>query len=123
MNRNIDLSKPDLNIVKSLKEIKWPLRNYEGVLVYIKEERIYHASVKRHHLKIRDIKIVSKILLNPIKVVTKDYRKKKVYFGRRKGASGNDKHPYIEIVTVIKSGSEYIWTIYPRKTTDEKTPL
>lgn len=122
MNPNIDLSKPDLNIVKSLKEIKWPLKNYDGVLVYINEEKIYHASVKRHYLKVRDIKIIGNVLLNPIKIITHDYRKNKIYFGKRMGTSGNNNYPYIQIVTRKINNKEYIITIYPVKNLNEKIP-
>lgn len=122
MIRNFNLNEPDLNIVKALKEIKWPIKNYEGRLVYLRERRgdinntINHIARKNHYLKVRDIKAITTVLKNPIKIIKLDRKKNKIYFGKRPGGKGNDNKPYLKIVINSYKNIDYIATIYPEFT-------
>ena len=78
----------DENILKAVNELKWPLINKNGKMVYLRTKTRYesgagHISGQLHHLKVRDIKLIPEILKNPLRV-TKDKRKGKLYFGKRR---------------------------------------
>lgn len=126
--QNINLNEPDKHIVDELSKIQWPIINKEGTPVYLRERRgdinntINHIAKKSHYLKIRDIKVIKSIIANPLKVINKDSRQRKIYFGNRPGdPKGNNNEMYLQITVEVYEGREYISTIYPRKTPTEKS--
>ena len=111
---------PDKNIIKALKELKLPLLNYEGTKIYFQKRKRYetvyeHIADKSHHLKLKDIEIIRKTLLDK-RSVRKDNKTPKAvnYYGRRKGIE--KQKPWLRIICVItKDGTQEISNIYPHK--------
>ena len=124
--QNIDFNEPDLHLVKALKEIKWPIITKDGRIIFLNKKRnsidytINHISEKRHFNKVRDIKLLPIILNNPFMIIPLDNRKRKIYYGKRKGNEGNDNKPFLKIVADVYGNKEYIVTIYPVYSTKEK---
>ena len=123
--QNINFNEPDLHLVKALKEIKWPIITKDGRIISLHKKRqsveytMEHISKKRHFNKVRDIKLIPAILNNPFKVIPLDKRKRKIYYGKRKGNEGNDNKPFLKIVVAVQENREYIVTIYPVYSTKE----
>lgn len=114
---------PDLNIVRALKELPSPLINFKGnKILFNKDKRnetiFDHIAVKSHHLHVADIKVIPAILKNSKSLVNKsDYRKGRVYIGRR--GKKHEKVKYLKIVTELnKDFTESIITIYLTKNRD-----
>lgn len=127
--QNINLNEPDQHIVDELNKIKWPIINFEGHKIFLRERygnivyTINHISEKRHFTKVRDIKLLPSILRKPFKVIPQDGRKRKIYFGKRHGNKGNDHKPFLQIVTEVYNDKEYITTLYPvNKIIEKKLP-
>ena len=107
----------DEKIVEELKKIKAPIINKNGIPVIFRKERktdgiFQHIALKRHHLKIRDIKEIPKILKKPISTQKlKKTKTRKAYYGKR---PGNNKMLLV-IIVEKHSGHEQIVTFYPTK--------
>lgn len=111
---------PDQNIIKALKELKLPLHNFEGTKIYFQKRKRYetiyeHIADKSHHLKLKDIQIIEKTLLDR-KSIRKDNKTPKAvnYYGKRKGIE--KQKPWLRIIcNVLKDGTQEISNIYPHK--------
>ena len=107
----------DPNLVDAINKLSWPLINKDGAKVFLRNNSRYesgaeHIAGKLHELKVRDVEIIPATLKEPLKV-TKDKRKGKLYFGKRKGVN---KFPYLKIVVnEQKDGSEVIITVCSSK--------
>ena len=107
----------DQNLVTAINELDWPLSNYDGIKVFLRNKARYetgaeHIAGKLHELKVRDIEMLPFMLKEPFSVKT-DRRKGKLYFGKRKGVN---KFPYLKVVVrVQKDDSETIITICSSK--------
>ena len=107
----------DQNLVDAINKLNWPLINKDGVKVFLRNNSRYesgaeHVAGKLHELKVRDIEIIPTTLKQPLKA-TRDKRKGKLYFGKRKGVN---KFPYLKIVVnEQKDGSEVIITVCSSK--------
>ena len=107
----------DEKIVEELKKIKTPIINKNKIPVIFRKERkmdgvFQHIALKRHHLKIRDIKQMQKILKNPISIQKlRKTKNRKAYYGKRPG-----KDKMLLVIIVEKHDNhEQIVTYYPTK--------
>ena len=107
----------DINIIHALKSLTVPLKTFKGANVYFdvnkRNETIFeHISDKSHHLHVKDILEISKILLDKSALV-KDNKSSKYnnYIGKR--GKKKEKAKYLKIITEKKKGNkESIVTIY-----------
>ena len=110
----------DENIIKALKALPVPLVTAKGNRVLFdvdkRDETIYeHIANKKHHLHVKDIMAIPKILSNK-KCLQKDNKSHTHhnYIGRR-GKKG-EKNKYLKIITETKNNNtESIITIYSIK--------
>ena len=119
-NNEVDF---DQNIVDALLRLKSPIIGLNDVQFYIrdkarKESGLEHIANRKHHLKVRDIDDVPKILKKPsyseIDPLNKSYKN---YYGPRTGNIKKRKENFIKIVThPLKKNKEKIITIYPTAT-------
>ena len=107
----------DQNIINALKSLPVPLKTYKGKEVLFdvnkRDETIFeHISNKEHHLFVKDIEQIPKILLNK-ESLNQDNKSHKFhnYIGRR--GKKNERAKYLKIITEIKKGNkESVVTIY-----------
>ena len=107
----------DLNIINALKSLTVPLKTFKGVNDYFdvdkRSETIFeHIADKSHHLHVKDIVEIPKILLDKNALV-KDSKSSKYnnYVGRR--GKKKEKAKYLKIITEKKKGNkESVVTIY-----------
>ncbi|MBQ9266482.1 MAG: hypothetical protein IJ186_05440 [Bacilli bacterium] len=109
-------NKYDENIIKALKQLKIPLKNFKGNDVYFDKDKrgetIYeHIANKNHHLYVKDIVEIPKILLD--KKSSKNDKKNRQfcnYIGKR--GKKKEKAKYLKIVTRVKQvNKEFIITV------------
>lgn len=110
----------DQNIVKALKELKLPMLNFKNEPIYFQKRKRYedtfeHIANKEHHLKLKDVKIIEKIIKDK-NSITKDKKAKRgiCYIGKRTGIE--KQRPYLKIVCIKnKNNIQEISNIYPIK--------
>lgn len=110
----------DYHIINALKLLPVPLKNFKGNDILFdlnkRDETIFeHIANKDHHLFVKDISEIPKILLdkNSFQRDNKS-RKFKNYIGRR-GKKG-ERSKYLKIITLVrKDGKESIVSIYTIK--------
>lgn len=115
----------DQNIILALKKLPVPLKTARGKEVYFdvdkRDETIFeHIANKSHHLHIKDVNEIAKILMdkNSLQYDNKSHKFHN-YIGRR-GKKG-EKAKYLKIVTEIKNENrESIVTIYTIKKNIDK---
>ncbi|MCQ2802725.1 MAG: hypothetical protein MJ225_03555 [Bacilli bacterium] len=106
----------DQNIVNELKKLPTVMHNSNGKPIIFddrkrKETIFEHIANKKHHLYVRDIAIIPKILRDKSSLHNdKKSHKFKNYYGKR---SGKNKKPYLKIICKVeKNKPEIIITIY-----------
>ena len=106
----------DNHIIEALKKLSVPLKTFDGRDVLFDENKrdetiLEHIANKKHHLHIKDIEVVSKILKNK-KCIKNDRNghKYRTYIGKR--GKQKERIKYLKIVThVQKDRHESIVTI------------
>ena len=115
----------DDNIIAALKKLPNPLKTAKNKEIYFDVDKrhesiLEHIADKNHHLHVKDINEIPKILMdkNSLQNDSKSHRFHN-YIGRR-GKKG-EKAKYLKIITEIKNGNkESVVTIYTiRKTIDK----
>ena len=110
----------DKHIIEELKKLPLPLKTFDGHDVLFdkdkRNETIYeHIANKKHHLHVKDIKQIPKILKNENNV-KRDRKgsKFRTYIARRD--KRKEKFKYLKITTEInKNKNETIITVHPVK--------
>ena len=113
-NKNIEY---DQHIITALKLLPVPLKTFDGHdVLFDKDKRnetiFEHIANKEHHLFVKDIEQIPKILLNK-ESLNQDNKSHKFhnYIGRR--GKKNERAKYLKIITEIKKGNkESVVTIY-----------
>ena len=107
----------DQNIISALKALPNPLKTFDGHCVLFdvnkRNETIFeHIANKKHHLFLKDIEIIPKILMDKSSL-QQDNKSNKFhnYVGKR--AKKNERNKHLKIITEVKRGKkESIVTIY-----------
>ena len=106
------------DLIVELKKIIVPIPNKNGKPIIFSEkpnkrEAIFkHTALKRHRLKIRDIREIPNIIKNPIKIQNlKKCKNRKAYYGNRPGQK------QMKLILIIATYPDYekIITFYPIK--------
>ena len=110
----------DIHIVEALKNLPVPLLTFDGHKVYFDKDKrnevIYeHIAKKTHHLHLKDIEQIQKILKNKDSL-KKDRIGKKFRSYIAKRSKGKERLKLLKITTKLKKNNdESIVTIYPVK--------
>lgn len=119
MSKNKARFKHDKYIIDELTKLNFPLKNFEGKLIFPRpdskrEKGVEHIAKFMHGLQVRDIEDIPKVLMSPYKVhIDPNYSYRRNYYAYRRGKHKSD--IFLKIVTNIceKNNTEYITTIYP----------
>lgn len=110
--------KYDKHIIEELKKLPVPLKTFDGHDVYFDQDKRYetiyeHIANKKHHLHIKDIFQVPKILLNKDNVKKdKNGMKFRAYIAKRE--KRKERAKYLRITTrIYPNNKETIITISP----------
>ncbi len=117
--------KYDKHIIEELKKLPVPLKTFDGHDVYFDQDKRYetiyeHISNKKHHLHIKDIKVIPMIIKNKKCIVNdRNGHKYRTYIGKR--GKQKERFKYLKIVTYIqKDKHESIVTICTVKSCNNK---